>query len=162
MNWPKMRIRSNASDVRFIARKFPEGITLHALGGRRMETDVKLHKAAPSYDKAEAEVLALRGRAFLPNHQPHEAEQEFQAAMKLRSEGVLNPSCRLAQLDLARAYAMEEGHGEGASRVSGLFCYLERRRLRFTAAERDEGLAGEAAIAENARKVTGVSSRDTT
>ncbi len=68
---------------------------------------IELLRAVPSYDQGDAEVLALRGRAFLLNHQPHQAEQEFQAAMKLRSEGIQNPSCWLAQLYLARAYAMD-------------------------------------------------------
>jgi serine/threonine protein kinase/tetratricopeptide (TPR) repeat protein len=68
---------------------------------------VELLKSAPSYDKGEAEVLALRGQAFLQNHQPREAEREFQSAMKLKNDGGQNPSCWLSQLYLARAYAME-------------------------------------------------------
>jgi len=51
-------------------------------------------------------VLAVAGQAFLQNHQPQEAEREFQSAMKLKNDGWQNPSCWLAQLYLARAYAM--------------------------------------------------------
>ena len=48
---------------------------------------VELLKSAPSYDKSEAEVLALRGQAFLQNHQPQEAQREFRSAMKLKNDG---------------------------------------------------------------------------
>jgi serine/threonine protein kinase/tetratricopeptide (TPR) repeat protein len=68
---------------------------------------VELLKSASSYDQGEAEILALRGEAFLLNHQPQEAEKEFQAAMKLKNEGWQNPSCWLSQLYLARAYSAE-------------------------------------------------------
>jgi eukaryotic-like serine/threonine-protein kinase len=68
---------------------------------------VELLKPASSYDKGEAEVLTLRGQAFLQNHQPQEAEREFQSAMKLKNDGWQNPSCWLSQLYLARAYAMD-------------------------------------------------------
>jgi len=68
---------------------------------------VELLKSAPSYDKGDAEVLAVAGQAFLQNHQPQEAEREFQSAMKLKNDGWQNPSCWLSQLYLARAYAME-------------------------------------------------------
>lgn len=54
-----------------------------------------------------AEVLALRGQAFLQNHQPQDAEREFQSAMKLKNQGGQYPSCWLAQLYLARAYAID-------------------------------------------------------
>jgi serine/threonine protein kinase/tetratricopeptide (TPR) repeat protein len=68
---------------------------------------IDLLKSAQAYDKANAEVLTLRGKAYLLNHQPKEAEGEFQSAMKLQNEGFQNPSAWLGQLYLARAYAME-------------------------------------------------------
>jgi serine/threonine protein kinase/tetratricopeptide (TPR) repeat protein len=68
---------------------------------------VELLKSAPSYDQGDAEVLALAGQAFLQNHQPQEAERDFQSALKLKNDGWQNPSCWLSQLYLARAYAME-------------------------------------------------------
>jgi eukaryotic-like serine/threonine-protein kinase len=73
---------------------------------------VELLKSAQSYDKAEAEVLALRGQALLQNHQPQDAEKEFQAAMNMKNQGWQNPSCWLAELYLARAYAMDEDKGK--------------------------------------------------
>ena len=75
----------------------------HGNGAKALE----LMKAASSYDKGDAEVLALRGEAFLQNHQPQDAEREFQSAMKLKNEGWQNPSAWLAQLYLARSYVME-------------------------------------------------------
>jgi serine/threonine protein kinase/tetratricopeptide (TPR) repeat protein len=75
----------------------------HGNGAKALE----LLKSASSYDMGNAEVLALRGQAFLQNHQPQDAEREFQSAMKLKNEGVQNPSCWLAQLYLARANAMD-------------------------------------------------------
>jgi serine/threonine protein kinase/tetratricopeptide (TPR) repeat protein len=68
---------------------------------------VELLKSAPSYDKGDAEILSLRGLAFLQNHQAQDAEREFQSAMKLKNQGWQNPSCWLSQLYLARAYAMQ-------------------------------------------------------
>jgi tetratricopeptide (TPR) repeat protein len=75
----------------------------HGNGAKALE----LLKSASSYDNGEAEVLALRGQAFLQSHQPQEAEREFQSAMKLKNQGWQNPSCWLSQLYLARAYAMQ-------------------------------------------------------
>ena len=68
---------------------------------------VELLKSAPSYDQGNAEILALRGQAFLANHQLQDAEREFQSAMKLKNEGWQNPNCWLSQLYLARTYAAE-------------------------------------------------------
>ena len=68
---------------------------------------VELLKSAPSYDQGEADVLALRGLAFLANHQQQDAEKEFQSAMKLKNEGWQYPSCWLSQLYLARTYVAE-------------------------------------------------------
>jgi len=68
---------------------------------------VDLLKAAQPYDKANANILRLRGQALLKNHQFKEAETEFLNAMKLRTDGVQDPNSWLSQLDLARTYAAE-------------------------------------------------------
>ncbi|MFI5059071.1 MAG: protein kinase [Candidatus Acidiferrales bacterium] len=68
---------------------------------------IELLKPAQSYDKGRAGILALRGQAYLLNHQPQEAQEEFQAAIKLRNVGRQDPSSWLAQFYLARAYAMQ-------------------------------------------------------
>ncbi len=72
---------------------------------------VELLKAAQAYDKGNASMLRLRGNAFRMNHQFKEAETEFLAAMKLRTDGSQDANSFLAQLDLARTYAAE---GESA------------------------------------------------
>jgi eukaryotic-like serine/threonine-protein kinase len=68
---------------------------------------IELLKPAQSYDKGQAGILALRGQAYLLNHQPREAEEEFQAAIKLRNVWFQGPSPWLGQLYLARAYVMQ-------------------------------------------------------
>jgi serine/threonine protein kinase/Flp pilus assembly protein TadD len=68
---------------------------------------IELLKPAQSYDKGRSGIMFLRGQAYLLNHQPQEAQEEFQAAIKLRSAGRRDPSSWLAQLYLARAYAMQ-------------------------------------------------------
>jgi tetratricopeptide (TPR) repeat protein len=68
---------------------------------------IELLRPAQSYDKARSEILSLRGQAYLLNHQPQEAEKEFQAAMQLKNVGWQDQSPWLAQLYLARAYVMQ-------------------------------------------------------
>ena len=68
---------------------------------------VELLKPAQPYDKANATVLRLRGQAYSKNRQYKEAEAEFQAAMKRRTDGTEDPAAWLAPLDLARAYAAD-------------------------------------------------------
>jgi eukaryotic-like serine/threonine-protein kinase len=68
---------------------------------------IELLKPAHSYDKGRAGIMFLRGQAYLLNHQPQEAQEEFQVAIKLRNAGRRDPSSWLAQLYLARAYAMQ-------------------------------------------------------
>jgi len=75
----------------------------HGNGGKAVE----LLKSASSYDRQDAEIVALSGQAFLANHQLQEAEREFQSAMKLKNEGFQNPSAWLSQLYLARTYVAE-------------------------------------------------------
>ncbi len=82
---------------------------------------VELLKSAQPYDKANATVLRLRGRAFLLNHQFKEAEAELQAAMKLKSDGVQDPNTWLAQLDLARTYGAEGNSGEARMAYQDFF-----------------------------------------
>jgi len=117
----------------FIAMEFLEGVTLkHALA-------VELLKSASSYDQGEAEILALRGEAFLLNHRPQEAEKEFQAAMKLKDEGWQNPSCWLSQLGLARAYAMESDTVKARAVYQDFFGDVEGCRPGVAAIERGQG-----------------------
>jgi eukaryotic-like serine/threonine-protein kinase len=68
---------------------------------------IELLRPAQSYDKGRSGIMFLRGQAFLLNHQPQEAQEEFQAAIKLRNAGRRDPSSWLAQLYLARVYVMQ-------------------------------------------------------
>ena len=68
---------------------------------------VQLMLRAKPYDKGNAGIIALRGHAYLLNHQPKEAEAEFQSAIKLQTEAFQNPSAWLSELYLARAYALD-------------------------------------------------------
>jgi serine/threonine protein kinase/tetratricopeptide (TPR) repeat protein len=82
---------------------------------------VELMKSASSYDQGEAEILALSGLAFLANHQPQEAEKEFQSALKLKNEGGQNPSCWLSQLYLARTYVAEGDNAKARAAYQDFF-----------------------------------------
>jgi len=82
---------------------------------------VELMKSASSYDQGEAEILALSGLAFLANHQPQEAEKEFQSAMKLKNEGWQNPSCWLSQLYLARTYVAKGDNAKARAAYQDFF-----------------------------------------
>jgi serine/threonine protein kinase/tetratricopeptide (TPR) repeat protein len=73
---------------------------------------VELLKSAQPYDKGNAGILRLRGRALFLNRQFKEAESEIQAAIKLRTDGMQDPNARLAQLDLARTYAAQGDAGK--------------------------------------------------
>jgi eukaryotic-like serine/threonine-protein kinase len=75
----------------------------HGNGSKALD----LLKSAPPYSKSNAEELALHGQAYLLNHQPKEAESMLLQAIKLQNEGFQDPNSWLAQMYLARAYAME-------------------------------------------------------
>jgi eukaryotic-like serine/threonine-protein kinase len=62
-------------------------------------------KAGEPYDKGTTDIHFVRGRAYLLNHQPAQAAQEFQAVLNLRGAYIGDPLMGLAQLYLARAYA---------------------------------------------------------
>ena len=47
---------------------------------------VDLLKSASSYDRQNAEMLALSGQAFLANHQQKDAEKEFERAVEIRPD----------------------------------------------------------------------------
>jgi len=82
---------------------------------------VELLLPAKPYDKSNAEIIALRGRAYLLNHQPKEAAAEFQFAIKLQTEAFQNPSAWLAELYLARAYAMDGDSAKARTAYQNFF-----------------------------------------
>jgi serine/threonine protein kinase/Flp pilus assembly protein TadD len=68
---------------------------------------IEILKAGEPYDKGTSDVHFTRGRAYLLNHQPAQAAQEFQAVLDLRGAYIGDPLMGLAQLYLARAYAQQ-------------------------------------------------------
>ena len=68
---------------------------------------VEVLKAGEPYDKGTSDIHFTRGRAYLLNHQPAQAAQEFQAVLDLRGANIGDPLMGLAQLYLARAYAQQ-------------------------------------------------------
>ena len=64
-------------------------------------------KAGEAYDKGTTDIHFTRGRAYLLNHQPAQAAQQFQAVLTLRGAYIGDPLMGLAQLYLARAYAQQ-------------------------------------------------------
>ncbi len=64
-------------------------------------------KAGEPYDKGTTDIHFTRGRAYLLNHQPAQAAQDFQAVLNLRGAYIGDPLMGLAQLYLARAYAQQ-------------------------------------------------------
>jgi len=69
---------------------------------------IEILKAGEPYDKGTSDVHFTRGRAYLLNHQPAQAAQEFQAVLDLRGAYIGDPLMGLAQLYLARAYAQQK------------------------------------------------------
>ena len=68
---------------------------------------VELLRVAEPYDDAHTGSLCIRGRAYLKAGQASDAVAEFQKVLRLRSSRPADPFLSLAQLGLARAYAME-------------------------------------------------------
>jgi Flp pilus assembly protein TadD len=113
--------RKRPQDKWFEAMYLPAVRAQIEINHRNGAKAVELLKSAPSYDKGDAEVLAVAGQAFLQNHQPQEAEREFQSAMKLKNDGWQNPGCWLSQLYLARAYAMESDTAKARAAYQDFF-----------------------------------------
>jgi serine/threonine protein kinase/tetratricopeptide (TPR) repeat protein len=68
---------------------------------------IEVLKAGEPYDKGTTDIHFTRGRAYLLNHQPAQAAQEFQAVLNLRGAYIGDPLMGLAKIYLARAYAQQ-------------------------------------------------------
>jgi tetratricopeptide (TPR) repeat protein len=75
----------------------------HSESGKAIE----VLKAGEPYDRGATGIHFIRGRAYLLNHQPAQAAQEFQAVLNLRGAYIGDALMGLAQLYLARAYAQQ-------------------------------------------------------
>jgi serine/threonine protein kinase/tetratricopeptide (TPR) repeat protein len=89
----------------------------HGNGAKALE----LLKSAPPYSKANAEELALHGRAYLLNHQPKEAEAMLLQAISLKNEGFQDQNAWLALVDLARAYSMDRDTAKARTAYQDFF-----------------------------------------
>jgi eukaryotic-like serine/threonine-protein kinase len=70
---------------------------------------IELLEPARNYDHINRAVLFIRAQAYLEAKRPADAEQEFQKVIALKSEDPSDPFSSLAQLGLARAYALAGG-----------------------------------------------------
>jgi predicted Zn-dependent protease len=99
--------RRRPLDTRFQTMLIPvvQAILLMNRGDAAKAIDVL--KAGEPYDKGTTDIHFTRGRAYLLNHQPAQAAQQFQAVLNLRGAYIGDPLMGLAQLYLARAYAQQ-------------------------------------------------------
>jgi serine/threonine protein kinase/tetratricopeptide (TPR) repeat protein len=99
--------RRRPLDTRFQTMFIPvvEAILLLNHGEGAKAIDVL--KPGEQYDKGTTDIHFVRGRAYLMNHQPDQAAQEFQAVLRLRGAYIGDPLMGLAPLYLARAYAQQ-------------------------------------------------------
>jgi serine/threonine protein kinase/Flp pilus assembly protein TadD len=99
--------RRRPLDTRFQIILIPvvQAILLMNRGDAAKAIDVL--KAGEAYDKGTTDIHFVRGRAYLLNHQPAQAAQEFQTVLNLRGAYIGDPLMGLAQLYLARAYAQQ-------------------------------------------------------
>ena len=67
---------------------------------------LELLEPARAYDSTSRTILFLRAQAYLAAKRPADAEREFERVIALRSENPSDPYASLAQLGLARAYAL--------------------------------------------------------
>jgi tetratricopeptide (TPR) repeat protein len=67
---------------------------------------IDLLESAKPYDRANLSVLFIRGQAYLKANRASDAEREFETIIALKNPYPADPVISLAQLGLARAYAL--------------------------------------------------------
>jgi tetratricopeptide (TPR) repeat protein len=80
---------------------------LNALNHKDPVKALQLLSVAAPYERAFPPVLFTRGMAYLEARQANEAAQEFLKVLALRNLSPIDPVFSLAQLGLARAYALQ-------------------------------------------------------
>lgn len=93
--------------------------TVHALGLLHRgdaEGAVRLLAAGVPYDRGNLDAMLVRANAFLQAKRPADAQDEFRRIASLRAHSPYDPTCALAQLGLARAYAL--AGDKAASRIA--------------------------------------------
>jgi eukaryotic-like serine/threonine-protein kinase len=99
--------RRRPMDTRFQTMLIPVVQAILFMNHGEAAKAIEVLKAGEPYDKGTSDIHFTRGRAYLLNHQPAQAAQEFQAVLNLRGAYIGDPLMGLAQLYLARAYAQQ-------------------------------------------------------
>ena len=99
--------RHRPLDTRFQTMFIPVVEAILLLNHGEGATAIDVLKPGEQYDKGTTDIHFVRGRAYLMNHQPDQAAQEFQAVLRLRGAYIGDPIMGLAPLYLARAYAQQ-------------------------------------------------------
>jgi serine/threonine protein kinase/tetratricopeptide (TPR) repeat protein len=99
--------RRRPLDTRFQTMLIPVVQAILLMNRGEAAKAIEVLKPGEQYDKGTTDILFVRGRAYLLNHQPAQAAQEFQAVLNLRGAYIGDPLMGIAQVYLARAYAQE-------------------------------------------------------
>jgi serine/threonine protein kinase/tetratricopeptide (TPR) repeat protein len=105
--WIEEVSRRRPLDTRFQTMLIPVVQAILFMNHGEAGKAIDVLKAGEPYDKGTSDIHFTRGRAYLLNHQPAQATQEFQAVLNLRGAFIGDPLMGLAQLYLARAYAQQ-------------------------------------------------------
>ncbi len=106
-HWMEDVSRRRPVDTRFQTMLIPVVQAILFMNHGEAAKAIDVLKAGEPYDKGTTDIHFVRGRAYLLNHQPAQAAQEFQAVLNLRGAYIGDPLMGLAQLYLARAYAQQ-------------------------------------------------------
>jgi serine/threonine protein kinase/tetratricopeptide (TPR) repeat protein len=106
-HWMEGVNRRRPVDTKFQTMLIPTVQAILFLNHGEAAKAIDVLKVGEPYDKGMTDVHFVRGRAYLLNHQPAQAAQEFQAVLNLRGAFIGDPLLGLAQLYLARAYAQQ-------------------------------------------------------
>jgi len=112
-HWVEDVSRRRPVDTRFQTMLIPVVQAILFMNHGEAAKAIDVLKAGEPYDKGTTDIHFVRGRAYLLNHRPGQAAQEFQAVLNLRGAFIGDPLMGLAQLYLARAYA-QQNSGEKA------------------------------------------------
>jgi hypothetical protein len=111
-HWMEDASRRLPLDTRYQTMFIPTVQAVLFLNHGEAAKAIDVLKAGEPYDKGTIDIHFVRGRAYLLNHQPVQAAQEFQAVLNLRNAYIGDELMGLAQLYLARAYAQQNDAGK--------------------------------------------------
>lgn len=83
--------RRRPLDTRFQTMLIPVVQAILFMNHGEAAKAIEVLKAGEPYDKGTSDIHFTRGRAYLLNHQPAQATQEFQAVLNLRGAFVGDP-----------------------------------------------------------------------